>query len=411
MKKRKRTIGEILGSIIRGLITLILTMILVMSVTVNILFYREDAIAKIDFMDYHRTFFVNNCNELGNIDVGALVIADHTQEPQTNRYIICTVGSGYKTVLALNEIIQNENGSISYKVSGSKENSTVNHIIPATKYIATVLNQNAMVGDLIAFMRGIPGIVTCMAIPSFLLILLSVSGIRRNRSRYDDDLLEAEILAEELRKAQNEEKRISEKKMKERKKVQENRTEEPLYNNTSSELLEKIESSPIPIPTAKNEKTREEFEEEINKKAIEIKKALHDQAIGESVKEQVQEKSENIKNATENIQNISDDITEYNGYSEPDAHPVYRQEPVVTAEPVPEKPKKELKFEEPPIFTRTELVVEKVPEVVAEPPVSQVVTDAKPKVKKTAKRVTKKLDADSIDDLIKLLDSEKKKLD
>ena len=84
---------------------------------------------------------------------------------------------------------------------------------------------------------------------------------------------------------------------------------------------------------------------------------------------------------------------------------------MVTAEPVPEKPKKELKFEEPPIFTRTELVVEKVPEVVAEPPVSQVVTDAKPKVKKTAKRVTKKLDADSIDDLIKLLDSEKKKLD
>jgi len=408
MKKRKRTIGEILGSIIRGLITLILAMILVMSVTVNILFYREDAVAKIDFMDYHYSFFINNSNELGNIEKGSLVIADHTKEPQTNLYIICSIGSGYKTVLALNEIIQNENGSISYKVSGSKENSTINHVIPQTKYIATVLNQNAMIGDLIAFMRGIPGVVTCMAIPSFLLILLSVSGIKRNRSRYDDDLLEAEILAEELRKAQKEEKRINEKKKSAPKK-----TEEKTYDVTSPELLEKIESTPIPIPEAKNEQFRENFENEKNKKAIEIKKALHSQATNEKDENVNKDEAENLEK-TRVIQNVV--LAEY---SQPEAHPVYRQEPAVStpAEPpiTESKPKKELKFEEPPIFTHETPIPVAVPvstpEVKPEKVEVPTVAPEKPKVKKTAKRVTKKLDADSIDDLIKLLDSEKKKLD
>ncbi len=402
MKKKRRTIGEILASIIRGLITLILSMLLVVSVTVNILFYREDAMPRIDFMDYHYTFFINNSDELSNIEKGALVIADHKREAMADSYIICTIGSGYKTVLALSEIVENENGSVSYRVRGSKDSSTINHLIPQTKYIATVYRKNYSVGQFIEFLRKITGIISFMAIPAFLLILLSVSGIRRNRMRYDDDLLESEILAEELRKAQREEKRINERKKKP------SVTDQPGYENASApELLEKIESAPIIVPT--EDQVDDSFEEEVNKKAIEIKKALFSQTqenvTAEEPKQQVAVEPEPVlqtRVAEPEIKPEPERKPEKLVFQEPDYHPVYRQEPERVLESVE-------KMIETVVSTPTPMPAEKVVLQTEQPkPVAAEVQ--KPKIKKTAKRVTKKLDADSIDDLIKILDSEKKKL-
>lgn len=417
MERKKRSFGTIFLSFLRGLITVILILILVVSVGINILFYSDDRSPKFDFSGYHYTFFLNNCAELEHIGVGSLIKADHKSAPRENTYVLCTIGSGYKTVLCLSEKTENENGSVSYTVRGDKNGSTISYQIPESKIIGTVLTKHDMAGDVIRFARKTSGIVSLMAIPSFLLIFLSIIGIRSNKSRYEDELLESEILIEELRKIKKDEGRKSNEAGK-------NKNQKPAENlipapDKTVSNLEKYmppeikEPSPVqPAEENKNEPASEvskyefaNFEDKTVMKALEIKKSLF---------KQITEENSNETNLTANeiLNKVSDEMkiekpSIYNEQLTPSA-PVYQPQP-------PQQPNVQETFRQPetlrqpvhkePVIRNYEYTeINKTPSVPDKPKPA-------PTVKKKAKPPVKKIEAESIDDLIKILEMEKKKLD
>ena len=206
MARKKRSVGSVFLGFIRGLITLALVLILIVTVGSNVIFYSADSSPKIDILNYHWTFFINNSNNLKNIDEGSMVLIDHELKPEENTYVLCTVGEGYKTVLCLAAIEESENGTMMYSVRGDRMNTGDVYSIPKSKILGTVLRKNDLAGEMVRFSRDIRGIAT-MAISSLLLIIFSVAAIKRKKSKYDDDMLEAEIYIESLRKEKRNEKK------------------------------------------------------------------------------------------------------------------------------------------------------------------------------------------------------------
>ena len=94
MARKKRSVGSVFLGFIRGLITLALVLILIVTVGSNVIFYSADSSPKINILNYHWTFFINNSNNLKNIDEGSMVLIDHELKPEENTYVLCTVGEG-----------------------------------------------------------------------------------------------------------------------------------------------------------------------------------------------------------------------------------------------------------------------------------------------------------------------------
>ncbi len=282
-KKKKSTVGVLL-SFLRGLIILVLILVLVGSVTLNIAFYNKDKPVEVNinlpFYKNHTTYFINNSGDLQEIEKGSLVIINPELTPATGRYVLCTIGKDYKTILAITEANANDNGTVSYVLKGTKESSTINYTVPAYKIQGVVTQQNEDIGYIIEFARSMGGIASLIAIPSFLLILICVISIRKNKTQYEDDLLESEILIEELRKI----KKIEDKKKKSHE-AQKPENEEIPEENTQTESIAATEPEPEVIS---EEKTSEAsmFEDEVNRKAIEIKNAMHNQIIAEGQKKE-----------------------------------------------------------------------------------------------------------------------------
>lgn len=268
MSKKKRSAGAVLVSFFSGLITLILILVLVVSVTLNIAFYTKDRPFEVNidlpFYKNHSIYFINNSGDLQEIEKGALVTIDPEIPASKSFYVLCTIGNDYKTILAVTDIEANDNGTVSYIVRGTKPSSTVTHTVPQYKIQGVVKNKNQQLGDLIAFVTDIKGAIALIAIPSFLLIILSISAIKRNKNRYEDDLVESEILIEELRKL----KKGEEKKKKEELPAPAEKLPEP---SAAAEI-------PAPVPEQSADPVTETkpdiFEEEMNRKAMAIKNAM-----------------------------------------------------------------------------------------------------------------------------------------
>ena len=459
MKKNKISFGSFLLAFIRGMITLILALILVASVASNIIFYADNSAVDIDLFNMNYTFFVNNSANLENIPKDSLVIVNHKDAPQLNTYVLCTVGSGYKTVLCLSDVTQNENGTDSYEVKGDRTGSTINYKIPQSKIIGTVINKNDFAGKIIVFSRKISGIIALMAIPAFLLIVMSITGIKRNKTKYEDDLLESEILAEELRKL----KKVGESTgaaASENVSGQENNYQDN-YEDTRYYSDEKSPSDNISDDQYEYSKP----ETDIDRKAVQIKNAIHNQKLRESGID-TSDSIFNEKPLTANdiINQVSDEMKQnpYNtqkpvyqerpayretpvyqekprpaenpAYREapvyqeklrPGEKPIYREAPVYQEKPrYAEKPaytetpayQDKPRYAEKPVYPEQSIYTEKITEipkpVYTEPAVKNNSTVQQPVKPMPAKKVSKNtLKADSIDDLIKILESEKKKLD
>ena len=416
MEKKKRSFGSLFLGFIRSIISLLLVLILIVSVGENLLFYSEYSSPKIDFMGYHYTFFINNSYELEHIGKGSLVMMDHKSEPEANTYVLCSVGSGHKTVLCLSSITENTNGTLSYNVRGDKQGSVSEYSLPESKVLGTVMIKMDIAGEIIRFMKDIPGLATLMAIPSFLLIILSVFAIRRKRAIYDDELLESEIFLEELRKT----KRNEEKKAEEQKKAQSDiapattvssGSDIPFeeYARSDSEKASKAESA------AKAPESRGsdyiDFEDEAARKAIEIKNAIIGQKAADKKPEQpaVSESKEPYK--SDNHDAVAAAIAErkqqlasiYNEQLNPDK-PVFQE--------IPEPARPSYKYDNTVRnFANIAEVKHSSSSASAETPKKPAATGQTAPVKKKTKPPVKKIDADSIDDLIKILEDEKKKLD
>lgn len=367
--KKRRSFGSIFVSFIRGIITLALIIVLIASVAVNVLFYSEDSVVKIDALDYHYSFFINNNDELENIKKGALVIANHGMNPESNRYVLCTIGNDYTTVLCLANITENSNGSRSCLLIGDKQESEVNYTIPDSKINGIVIDKDDMIGDVIAFMRKIPGIATLMAIPAFLLIIMCITGIKRNRNRYEDDVLEAEILAEELRKV----KKINDRK-----------------DNDKKKNSFKMEEPPVPAPAQYTPSP-----DAMKKSTAETDKDNYI-AFDES------STSKKPVAVSENVNEKVNDVTEKPVIAEKKAEPVLVAKPDIEAKTV-------IKSEEPAIEKSLleDILAEKSTPAKSD---TDKISESREE-KKESRPQPKKFDAKSIDELIKLLDAEKKKLD
>ena len=468
MSKKKKSTGAVLLSFLRVLITLVLIFILVGSVTLNIAFYNADKPVEVNinlpFYKQHTTYFINNSGDLNGIEKGALVIINPEITPSPGVYVLCTIGKSYKTVLAVTEEKANDNGTVSYVLKGTKDTSTISHTVPAYKIHGTVTQKNVWLGDIIEFTRSIAGIAAFMAIPSFLLILICVVSIKRNKSRYEDDLLESEILIEELRKI----KKIEGKKKKAHAAENLDNESAPEYNESEYIVPEEAEPA-LPFETDDDSSVKDEM----NRKAMEIKNAMHNQMANEGKKAQT-EKYDKNPSANEIMDQMSDEMKtpsksrekqasfenytslrtqavsrerEKNDTSDDQVYqqqmaqlqakqqqmaklrqsqpviqhspqepvqpvakaPVYPQSPVQT--PVYQQPIRQDYTYQEPVQTQTPVYQEPAPQQYSQPVDYYQPPRTTPAKKKHKKPSSQKINADSFDDLIKMLDNEKKKLD
>lgn len=401
MAKRKRSVGAFFWGFIRGLITLVLVLVLIVTVGSNVIFYSADNSPKIDILSYHWTFFVNNNSNLKNIDEGSLVFVDHELKPEENTYVLCTVGQGYKTVLCLASIEESENGSLVYNVRGDKMNTDTVYSIPQSKILGTVCRKNDIAGELIRFSLDIRGI-AAMAVSSLLLIIFSVAAIRRKKNRYDDDMLEAEIYIESLRK----EKRAEEKKAEEHRRLMAKKAEEeaeavfaaeqsayrPVHDETPAETVTEYQEASAPEHTETPETPQEPF-------------TFQEYRIEEKQEPAVPEPAEK-----------NESVSKYE-YADLDAEKAYSEQinpekPVFQEMPEPARPS--YRYDNPvQSFANVSEIKHESSAAETPEPASAVQKPAeKPApVKKKAKPPVKKINADSIDDLIRILEEEKRKLD
>ena len=444
---RRRSFGSVFLGFIRGLISFILFLVLVVSVGANLVFRNKDSAPRIDFLDYHMTFFINRSTDAKNIAENSLCFIDHTEKPVENTYVLCSTGEEGKRILSLESITQNENGSLSYNLRSDLMASldTV-YSVPASKIYGTVYNKDDLIGEILAFSTEFKGVIALMVLPAFLLIILSIAAIRAKKLRYDDDLLEAELFIEEKRKQKrNEEKRAEEhRKLMAEKAAAEAESAMAARARVEAAVreAEAAESTVSEAPVSDPDPAPFSFEEYKRKADAEFNAASQIPApvpeaapvapapapapvIPEPVKEQAPVLETPAAPAAEKVNKYE--------FAEFTAEPAKSSEPETPA--VPEVPAKEEEKEEVPAFQevplsvrpsyRYEQMIENLtaaaaeikhtPETEAEPapaPVKKAApAPAKAPAKKKPAKPAKKINADSIDDLIKILEEEKKKLD
>ena len=444
---RRRSFGSVFLGFIRGLISFILFLVLVVSVGANLVFRNKDSAPRIDFLDYHMTFFINRSTDAKNIAENSLCFIDHTAKPVENTYVLCSTGEEGKRILSLESITQNDNGSLSYNLRSDLMASldTV-YSVPASKIYGTVYNKDDLIGEILAFSTEFKGIIALMVLPAFLLIILSIATIRAKKLRYDDDLLEAELFIEEKRKQKrNEEKRAEEhRKLMAEKAAAEAESAMAARARVEAAVreAEAAESTVSEAPVSDPDPAPFSFEEYKRKADAEFNAASQIPApvpeaapvapapapapvIPEPVKEQAPVLETPAAPAAEKVNKYE--------FAEFTAEPAKSSEPETPA--VPEAPAKEEEKEEVPAFQevplsvrpsyRYEQMIENLTaaaaeikhttETEAEPapaPVKKAApAPAKAPAKKKPAKPAKKINADSIDDLIKILEEEKKKLD
>ena len=446
---RRRSFGSVFLGFIRGLLSFILFLVLVVSVGANLVFRNKDSAPRIDFLDYHMTFFINRSTDAKNIAENSLCFIDHTEKPVENTYVLCSTGDEGKRILSLESITQNENGSLSYNLRSDLMASldTV-YSVPASKIYGTVYNKDDLIGEILAFSTEFKGVIALMVLPAFLLIILSIAAIRAKKLRYDDDLLEAELFIEEKRKQKrNEEKRAEEhrKLMAEKAAAEAEsalaaraRVEAAVREAEAAEnaVPEAPVSDPDPAPFSFEEYKRK-ADAEFNA-ASQIPAPVPEAApvapapapapvaAPEPVPAPVPVPETPAAPAPEKVNKYE--------FAEFTAEPEKSSEPEAPAAPEKEEVKEEKKeevpaFQEVPLSVRPsyryEQMIENLTaaaaeikhttETEAEPapaPVRKAApAPAKAPAKKKPAKPAKKLNADSIDDLIRILEEEKKKLD
>ncbi len=447
---RRRSFGSVFLGFIRGLISFILFLVLVVSVGANLVFRNKDSAPRIDFLDYHMTFFINRSTDAKNIAENSLCFIDHTAKPVENTYVLCSTGEEGKRILSLESITQNDNGSLSYNLRSDLMASldTV-YSVPASKIYGTVYNKDDLIGEILAFSTEFKGVIALMVLPAFLLIILSIATIRAKKLRYDDDLLEAELFIEEKRKQKrNEEKRAEEHRklmaekaaaeaesaMAARARVEAAVREAEAAENAVSEAPV---SDPDPAPFSFEEYKRK-ADAEFNAASqipAPVQEAVPVPAAPAPAPAPAPAAPEPVKETapvheTHSVP-VSGNVNKYE-FAEFTAEPEKKEEPEVPAAPEKEEVKEDIPaFQEVPLSVRPsyryEQMIENLtaaaseikhnsepesePEPAPAPVRKSAPAPAKVPAKKKPAKPAKKINADSIDDLIKILEEEKKKLD
>ena len=412
MARKKRSVGSVFLGFIRGLITLALVLILIVTVGSNVIFYSADSSPKIDILNYHWTFFINNSNNLKNIDEGSMVLIDHELKPEENTYVLCTVGEGYKTVLCLAAIEESENGTMMYSVRGDRMNTGDVYSIPKSKILGTVLRKNDLAGEMVRFSRDIRGIAT-MAISSLLLIIFSVAAIKRKKSKYDDDMLEAEIYIESLRK----EKRNEEKKAEEHRRLMAQKAaqeaEAALLAEQAVSEPEHQEEAPVRIAepeTASAPEPADKYEQVYKSEPVPAPADEPEPFVFQEYKRKEEPETPTPAKEPENVSKYEyTDFVAKETYSEQlnPEKPVFQE--------IPESARPSYRYDNPVQSFANVSEIKHESSVAAETPepapAVQKPAEKPAPVKKKSKPPVKKINADSIDDLIRILEEEKRKLD
>ena len=440
---RRRSFGSVFLGFIRGLISFVLFLVLVVSVGANLVFRNKDSAPRIDFLDYHMTFFINRSTDAKNIAENSLCFIDHTEKPVENTYVLCSTGEEGKRILSLESITQNENGSLSYNLRSDLMASldTV-YSVPASKIYGTVYNKDDLIGEILAFSTEFKGVIALMVLPAFLLIILSIAAIRAKKLRYDDDLLEAELFIEEKRK----QKRNEEKRAEEHRKLMAEKAAAEAENAMAARArveaavreAEAAENSVPETPVSDPDPAPFSFEEYKRKADAEFNAASQipapvpeaapvapapapAPAVPEPVKEPVHET--HSVSAAENVNKY--EFTEFTSEPEKKSEPAVpekeaEKEDVPAFQEVPLSVRPSYRYEQmienltasaSEIKYTAETETAPAPAPAPAPARKAAPAPAKAPARKKPAKPAKKLNADSIDDLIKILEEEKKKLD
>ncbi|WP_044975014.1 hypothetical protein [Ruminococcus sp. HUN007] len=445
---RRRSFGSVFLGFIRGLISFILFLVLVVSVGANLVFRNKDSAPRIDFLDYHMTFFINRSTDAKNIAENSLCFIDHTDKPKEATYVLCSTGEEGKRILCLESITQNDNGSLSYNLRSDLMASldTV-YSVPASKIYGTVYNKDDLMGEILAYSTEFRGIIALMVLPALLLIILSIATIRAKKLRYDDDLLEAELFIEEKRKQKrNEEKRAEEHRklmaekaaaeaesaMAARARVEAAVREAEAAQNA---VPEAPVSDPDPAPFSFEEykkKADAEFNEAVQKQAPlpaaepVINPAPAPAPVPAAPAPVPAETPAPAPVKEEPHAPAAETVNKYE-FTEFTAEPEEKKAPETVKAPEKEEKNEDVPaFQEVPLSVRPSYRYEQMiqdltsaaevrhttePEAAPAPAPAGKPAPAKAPAKKKPSKPAKKLNADSIDDLIRILEEEKKKLD
>ena len=389
----------------------VLVLIILAGVASNVLFFKQNSAPS--FMGY--TAYIMNSEQINGIKLNSLIISKEASLPdiQVGSIVLFKDSSGVYALAGVNEIKETDSG----KTYALKNNIAVDGVAAESSIVAKAIRSYPEVGSYIAFTTTQNGIILLIILPLAILILLLILNIRKERKLSDEEF--AKEFAKENSKPKTEPKSVPVTQHTETAKKKPRPLEEaPLYEPNKPapikpEFVEKkasvaknfsekasaqsaakptakpIENTPVAdilhTPDKKSDKLpiNDDFDEtevnrQIEKRVEEIKLSMHKQTVSESKKNIV--------------------------------HPNHVSEPVpdFTADEILDQlaPKPEKK----PESVETVKIVEKPeapkPQKPAEPVAEPI---KKPTVKKNPPRA--KLNASSFDDLLKVIDNEKKKLD
>ncbi len=173
-KRKKRPL-----SIVAVLIEIILILLVMLSVASNVLFYDENFAP--EFMG--NSYFIMNNDEMQNIPKGTLVISklDDFDNIKPGRAVLCSIGNGKKTILGLVNVETRETGESLYLVKGGMENSILSYTLPKKQILAHSIKQSQEAGTMITFAKTKPGIILLIISPLIIVIIMSIARIIGNR--------------------------------------------------------------------------------------------------------------------------------------------------------------------------------------------------------------------------------------
>ncbi|MBQ3566787.1 MAG: hypothetical protein IJA12_06380 [Oscillospiraceae bacterium] len=177
-------------TIFQVVLSIILIAVIVFSVGVNYIFGSSVRSGSI-FGKHIYVMHDDSMNTEGGIPNGAAVIAesDEIAVLTDGNVILFSEEAGIETIMRIVEVVHNENNTV-YKVAADKEQDKVLNV-PKENVIAKCTMHNTKLGAVITFLKSMVGILAGMILPCLILLvmlMLKILSVRR-REREEDNIV------------------------------------------------------------------------------------------------------------------------------------------------------------------------------------------------------------------------------
>ena len=379
------------GSIFAGLLVFVLFIIVAGTIFSNLIFSGE-RVPKIAGYYLH----LQDSDEMEpDIPAKSLIFAkslEISEELQEGNKVLCYLVDGTLVVRNIYKIEQTEDGVINY-YPGTSQEQGIDYVIPRTNIFAVCTWTSAELYQYVNFATSVAGLMVLLVVPCVILIIMLLAKIAKNGS---DDMEDEQFMFKETEPTPKKKKKVA--------------SEHPLYNPddvSTPDSLEKKkstisenfsakpvnENSPYQKAVQEREKTMKFRRQEIEEEAL--------KAFDTPLKKKQQTNTQVY--STEEIKAKAKEMQQSEPVIKAKPEPVVPEPPVQKPEPVAKPmPKSPPKPESKPAYKSTSPNIDDI----LNPPnqVSKTSFDA------NSKKDSSISSTGSIDDLIKILEKQKKKL-